>query len=214
MSEAEQNLDRKQMILKGAFSALKNSGLPALSFDVIAEEAGVSRQLVRYHYKDNEALMIALCDYLAGLYRDTLIAGVMQAEGKDRLQIFLDFYFDLLDDMPKPRDDQVYDALMSLSAGAPKIQANLRSQYSLLGQVLSHEFELQYPSLNSQQSRELSYLFVSLMYGHWKMVASLGLSEDHKYISRKAMDRLIDSYVSNSDEPGQNVSVWKQYNVE
>ena len=154
--------------------------------------------------------MVALCDYLAAKYRDTLITGVMQAEGKDRLGIFLDYFFDLLDDMPKPRDDQVFDALMSLSAGSVKIKDSVRANYSLLGQVLSHEFEVQYASLDSQKSKELSYLFVCLMYGHWKMVASLGLSEDHKHITRKAMDRLIQSYVSNSVEMGPLVPAWKQ----
>ncbi|MEP4194775.1 MAG: TetR/AcrR family transcriptional regulator [Aliishimia sp.] len=210
MQDTDQSLRRKQEILKGAFSALIKNGLPSLSFDVIAKEAGLSRQLVRYHFPDDEALMIALCDFLAAQYRDALIAKVMKTEGKDRLEIFLDYYFDLLEDMPKPRDDQVYDALMSLSAGSQKIRDTLRENYSFLGQVISHEFELQFPSLGSRESKELSYLFVCLMYGHWKMVASLGLSEDHKHITRQAMDRLIQSYVSKSVPLGNLVATWQQ----
>lgn len=210
MSESEQSVDRRQEILIGAFSALMKNGLPALSFETIAEEAGLSRQLVRYHFNDNEALMIALCDLLAARYRDMMINGVMNAKGNERLEIFLDYYFDILDDMPKPRDDQAYDALMSLSARYPKIKENLRNGYSLLGQVISHEIEVQYPNLGSQASQELSYLFVSLMYGHWKMVASLGLAEDHKQITRKAIDRLIRSYQLDEVEKGPEVLVWKQ----
>lgn len=210
MSDNEQSADRRQEILIGAFTALMKNGLPALSFETIAEEAGLSRQLVRYHFNDNEALMIALCDLLAARYRDMLITGVMKAEGSKRLEIFLDYYFDMLDDMPKPRDDQAYDALMSLSARYPKIKENLRNGYGLLGQVVSHEIELQYPSLGSQASQELSYLFVALMYGHWKMVASLGLAEDHKLVTRKAIDRLILSYRLDEIEKGPEVPIWKQ----
>lgn len=205
VSQDSQDKDRKQEIVSAAFRALSKAGLPTLSYDVIAEEAGVSRQLVRYHFRESDDLMIALCDYLAGTYRDTLIAGVMKVEGSARVKLFLDFYFDLLSDMPKPRDDQVYDAVLSLAAGSEKVKTNLRAQYSLLGQVLSHEFALEYPNLGRQAAEELSYLFVCLMYGHWKMVASLGLAEYHKHITRAAMDRLLQSYTGNPkslDLPG------------
>lgn len=209
MSTFKQDQNPKQAILLGAFKTLMKNGLPSLSYDAISEETGLSRQLIRYHFEDKDSLMIAVCDHLAASYRDSLIASVMQAEGKNRLQIFLDFYFDLLTDMPKPRDDQVYDALIALASGSPRIRENLRSQYSLLGHILSHEFELQYPSLGNQGSKELSYLFVCLMYGHWKMVASLGLSEEHKHITRKAMDRLVLSYVDSSIEMGALTPIWK-----
>jgi len=210
MTNIDPKIDRRQEILVGAFSALMKNGLPALSFEAIAEEAGVSRQLVRYHFSDNEGLMIALCDLLAARYRDMLINGMMKVEGGNRLDVFLDYYFDLLDGAPKPRDDQAYDALMSLSARYPKVKENLRNGYTLLGQVVSHEIELSSPSLGSQASQELSYLFVALMYGHWKMVASLGLAEDHKMITRKAIDRLIQSYLNDEGETGPPVAVWRQ----
>jgi len=184
---------RKGEIVAAAFDALRAEGLPHLSYDAIARHGDLSRQLVRYHYPEPEDLMIDLCDHLAGLYRDALIAEVMKHRGRARLDTFFDFYFDLIEGNPKPRDDEVYDALMSLSAGSPRIRGNLRSQYSLLGQVLSHELELEYPRLGSQGAQELSFLFVCLMYGHWKMVASLGFSEEHRHITRGAIERLIES---------------------
>lgn len=211
MSQEQQGFKgRKLEILEATFKAIKAHGLPPLTYDLISQHGNVSRQLIRYHYNDPEDLMIAMCDYLAGLYRDSLIAGIMQAKGENRLTIFLDFYFDLISDMPKPKDDQVYDALVSMSAGTPRIQENMRNQFSLLGQVLSHEFELQYPKLTSGASRELSYLFVCLMYGHWRMVASLGLSASHKSITREAMNRLLKSYVNDGTNLGTDFPTWKQ----
>lgn len=202
--------DRKAAIVQGAVVALKKQGLPHISYDIIAREAGVSRQLVRYHFPDPECLMIQVCDHLAGRYRDTLTRTAGSLEGPARVEMFLDFYFDLLDGSPKPRDDEVYDALMSLSAGVPRIREELAGQYGLLGHVLGQEFAVQYPELAGQPAEELSYLFVSLMYGHWKMVASLGFSEDHRLITRRAMDRLIRSYQENRGPRGQKVAVWKR----
>ncbi len=131
----------------------------------------------------------------------------MKSEGSDRLTTFFDFYFDLLEENRKPRDDQVYDALIALSVRSDRIKTTLRTQYSLLGQVLSHELQLEYPQLGSQGADELSYLFVCLMYGHWKMVASLGASEDHRHVTRAAVDRLLASYLA-APEPVSTTRVW------
>ena len=201
---------RKKEILGATFRVLMDQGLPTLSFDAIAAECNLSRQVVRYHFKDSDTLMIALLDYLAALYRDSMVANVMHAKGENRINLFIDFYFNMLDGMEKPKDDQVYDALMALAAGSPKIRTTLRMQYTLLGHVLSHEFALAYPNLGPRKSSELSFLFVNLMYGHWKMVASLGLSDAHKHITRRAMHRLIDSYVHDRVEMGQTVQIWAQ----
>ena len=204
------NSSRKQAILEGAFTALSKNGLPHLSYDVIAREAGVSRQLVRYHFPDPEIMMLDLCDMLGGLYRDSLTRTAGQLEGPARVEMFLDFYFDLLDGTPKPRDDQVYDAMMSLATSNPRIRDALATQYGLLGHVLGHEFAVQYPDLAGQAAEELSYLFVCLMYGHWKMVASLGFSPNHRKVTRSAMDRLIRSYQQSQPPMRERSPVWKR----
>ena len=210
MFEDQKTEDRKAQIVGGAFEALKKNGLADLSYDLVAEEAGLSRQLVRYHFPSNEDLMIAVCDYLAGLYRQALISSAGQLQGPQRVEMFLDFYFDLLETMPKPRDDQAYDAMMSLATRSEPIRTVLVDQYGLLGEVLSHEFGVQYPDIDMQSAKELSYLFVCLMYGHWKMVASLGCAEEHKFIARDAMDRLIQSYRQTASVNGKKVAVWKR----
>ena len=191
--------NRRLDIVKGAFSYLRKNGLPMLSYDLIAQECGVSRQLIRYYFEDPEELAVALCDYLASLYRDALINGVAKIQDQDRLEFFLDFYFDLIDGNPKPRDDQVYDAVVSLAAGHEGVKSTLREQYNLLGQVISQEIQLSYPKLSRTDCSELSFLFLSLMYGHWKMAASLGLSEDHNHVARRACDKLILSYTGGDD---------------
>lgn len=201
--------ERRRQILQGAFEALREHGLPTLSYDQIAEASGTTRQLVRYHFTDPEELMLGVCELLAVAYREALLelAGKMQSAA--RVDVFLDFYFDLLEGTAKPRDDQIYDAMFSLATGSEKLRAALGGQYRLIGQVLSHEFAVQYPELDQQAADELSYLFVCLMYGHWKMVASLGHDEAHKHVSRQAMERLIRSYVETGSR-NPDVKVWAQ----
>ncbi len=194
---------RRNNIVNAAYSALLKHGLPTLSYDRIAEEGGLSRQLVKYHFPNSEDLMLALCDHIALMYRKTLVTLVREAEGKDRINIFFDFYFDLLEGSPKPRDDQIYDALLSLSTASPDIRDKLGSQYTLLKDVVSQELQVSYPGLPIQACENLGYWFVCLMYGHWKMVASLGFQEGQKFVARDAIDRLLTSYVEKVEDHAQ-----------
>ncbi len=182
--------------------------MPPVSYDYIAGQAGVTRQSVRYHFPDVDTLMVAVCDRLAEAYRQALIDNASRLEGPGRLEMFLDFYFNMLDGSPKPADDAVYDAMMSLAAGSEPVRASLRSQYTLLGQIIGHEFRLAHPALSLKAAEELSFLFVSLMYGHWKMVASLGVSSEHNRLTRNAVDRLIRSYCETGEESGPLTRIW------
>jgi AcrR family transcriptional regulator len=195
-------------IRDGAFAVLLSEGLPYLSYERVAQAAGVTRQLVRYHFPEPEALMLDICERLATSYREILIHGVSQKAGQNRLTVFFDFYFDLLDGAAKPRDDQVYDALFSLAAKSEPIQTNLREQYQLLGTVLSHELRQAHPSIPLESCEEIAYLLITIMYGHWKMVATLGMAEDNNRVARRAIDRLLASYLE-EPEAQPDTSVFK-----
>lgn len=194
---------RKPEILRAAFRAIIENGLAAPSYDAIAQAGGISRQLIRHYFPDPEELVLGLCDMLAAAYRDRMMQGIIAAESTERLPLFLDFYFGLLEGqgLEKPADDQVYDAVLAMAAGSGRIRRNLHEQYALLRHTIAHEVQISHPSLPQPACREIAYLFVSMMYGHWKMVASLGFSADHSRVARAAMDRIIASYLESYDDP-------------
>ncbi|MGE0659006.1 MAG: hypothetical protein AB7F36_06625 [Reyranellaceae bacterium] len=163
----------------------------------------MSRQLIRHYFPSPELLMVAVCDHLAATYRDCLMKGILETNATQRLPMFLDFYFGFLSGrgLPKPKDDAVYDAMFSLAVTSDAIRRNLNGQYSLLQSVISHEVQISNPGLNQKACDEIGYLFVAVMYGHWKMVATLGFSESYNRVAREAMDRLIASYNARYDDP-------------
>ena len=194
---------RRPEIVRATIDALGKKGLPQLSYDTIAGEADMSRQLIRHYFPDPEELMVSVCDALAALYKDLLTQGILEANTAQRLPMFLDFYFGLAApaNLRKPQDDQVYDALMSLAAGSDAVKSSLRDQYQLLQFTVAHEVQISHPGLSQRACAEIGYLFVSLMYGHWKMVASLGFDPAMNAVSRSAMDRIIQSYLDRYDDP-------------
>lgn len=195
-----QAADRKTQILTAAAGLLSAQGVQALSFEAVAQAAGLSRQLVRYYFADLDALMAGLCDHLAAGYRELLIGGILELREVERLGFFLDFFFDLAEARRMPGDLEAYDALVAWSVGAAPLRERMCAQYRTLGQVMVHELAIAHPQLPMAACEELSFLFVSMMHAHWSFVASLGHSRDHGRLARKAMDRLIASYLADASD--------------
>ena len=196
---AKNSQNKRTQILQAATGLLARNGLQALSFEAVAHEAGLSRQLVRYYYSNLDALITDLCDHLGNAYRDILVSGVVQVGKVERLQFFLDFFFDLADTHRMPEQLEVYDALVAYSVGSADMRDRLCTQYQTLGQVMVHELAIARPDLDGAACEELSYLFVSMMHTHWSFVATLGYSREHGRLTRQAIDRLIESYANDSD---------------
>jgi hypothetical protein len=203
-------LDAKKKILREVTEHLSSKGAPLPSFSQLVQGSDASRQLTRYYFDDPTDLMLRVCDHLAEAYSMALVNGVEGLEGPKRLSFILDFYFDLVATNRKPRDDRAYDAMMAYSAGSPKVRDALRDQYALVGHVLALEIKMVHPHLTLEHCAEIAYLFVCLMYGHWKMVATLGLAEDHKHITRRAVDRIIASYAEDRTDQKDRPTVWRR----
>jgi AcrR family transcriptional regulator len=199
-----ENRDKKLKILDATTKLLREKGLQAFSFDAVANEAGLSRQLVRYYYSNLDDLIVDLCDYLALGYQEALAAGIVNFGQVKRLDFFLDFFFGASDEHPMPDNLEVYDAFFAYAVGSEPLKERLCETYKTLGQVIVHELAIAYPQLNAGACEELSFLFVSMMHAHWSFIATLGFSEKHNRITRRAFDRLIASYVG--DETTKSTS--------
>ena len=210
MSATAQNPTKKAAVLDAATRVLRTQGLQALTFENVASEAGLSRQLVRYYYANLELLMLDLCDHLAATYRDVLVRGVQEVGQVQRLDLFLDFFFGVTDRFPMPDNLEVYDAFFAFAVGSAQLRDRLCMTYEVLGQVFQHELSIAHPELEDFAVSELSFFFVSMMHAHWSYVATLGYADEHGRITRDAMDRLIKSYLDRP-APGPLVSkTWQR----
>ncbi len=208
MGDNRQAQDKKTHILKATTKILNEKGLQALSFETVAQEAGLSRQLIRYYFADLDSLMTELCDYLGNVYREILVAGIVEVGEVERLPFFLDFLFDLTADYRMPANLEAYDAMVAYAVGGGAMRERLCAQYQTLGQVIAQELAIAHTELDGPACAELSFLFVSMMHAHWSFVASLGYSRAHSRVVRGAIDRLIASYVSDAAQTPRIESPW------
>ena len=199
--------DKKTRILGATTRLLMSQGLQAFSFDAVASEAGLSRQLVRYYYSSLDALIVDLLDHHTMAYQEALIAGIVNLGQVERLGFFLDYFFGVSDD-PMPDNLEVYDAFLAYAVGSEPLRDRLCETYKTLGQVVVHELSIAHPQLDARACEELSFLFVSMMHAHWSFVATLGFSAKHNKFARKAFDRLIASYVREGPDYASKVRPW------
>ena len=195
LDRREAERDKRTQILLAVAELIRDHGIQAISFERIAKQAGLSRQLLRYYFAEQDKIVVDLCDFLANRYRERLIAGIVDLGQSKRLDFFLDYFFDLAEGHPMPDDLEVYDSLVAYAVGSGTMKDRLCSQYLTLGQVVAHELAIAYPELQGRLCEELSFLFVSMMHAHWSFVATLGYSRDHSRLTRCAIDRLIKSYI-------------------
>lgn len=195
MNKRNEGPDRRLQILEAAAAVVTRRGLQAFTFENVAAEVGLSRQLVRYYYADPDALMIDLCDHLANIYRRLLVEGILQVQQIKRLDFFLDFFFDLAEGHPMPGNIEAYDAMVAYSVGSAGLRERMCAQYLTLSQVIVNELQIAHPQLPVLACEELSFQFVSMMHSYWSFVASLGYTRAHGILVRRAIDRLIESYL-------------------
>jgi AcrR family transcriptional regulator len=201
---------KKTQILNAATKVLRVQGLQAFTFEAVANEAGLSRQLVRYYYSDLDILMVDLCDHLQKVYQDVLVAGIVEVAEVERLRFFLDFFFGLAESRPMPDNLKAYDALFAYAVGSEPLKERLCEKYKTLGHVIVHELAIARPTLDHAACQELSFLIVSMMHAHWSYVATLGFSPHHNRITRGAIDRLIASYVDDLPTHSSTEKPWSR----
>ena len=210
MNHENPSLDRRAHILKATTKLLNEKGLQGFSFESVAKEAGLSRQLLRYYFSDLDHLVSDLSDHLGNVYREALVEGIVEVRQVERLDFFMDFLFDLTDEFRMPDNLKVYDALIAYSVGSVQVKERMRAQYKTLGQVIAQELAIAHPTLNGPSCEELSFLFVSMMHADWSFVASLGFSRQQSKVTRGAIERLINAYLNDPTKTTHAVNSWLQ----
>lgn len=184
---------RPSEIVRAATQVFVKHGLTPLSYELIANEAGTSQQTIRRYYPDPQDLALDLCHQLSVWFDEDLQKSLRPMRKAERLEQLLNFYLDLPSRLIQPnrRDDQIINALVALSAKSEDIQEELRMHYLSMQERIAKAIKGAHADIKPKQCSVLGFQIVCLIYGHWKMVSSLGFPADRNRVTRAAIDRLI-----------------------
>ncbi|MFT5573398.1 MAG: AcrR family transcriptional regulator [Cryomorphaceae bacterium] len=192
MSKSE-DAARQKEIVEAAANVLVGSGLSALPYDLVAAEAGTTRQKIRKFYPDPDDLLSDLCTEISRWYEEILDRELATISKTKHLEFLLNFYFSVPSAQvaQKRQDDIVIDALLALSAKYEGVKEEMFAHYQNTQQRIAQAIKAAHPEIKPKRCDEIGFQIVCLFLGHCKMVASLNFSPDYCIVSRAAADRLV-----------------------
>jgi AcrR family transcriptional regulator len=177
---------RRPQLLDAYARCLVKFGLEGSTLDRIAEEAGVTRALVRHYLGNREDVDRALVAHVRDRYLEWFTGLGADKPPRERLEVVLDAIFDEAPDQPT----QVVDALLGASAEDPVLQGRLREMYLGFEHLLEVEIASAHPAADPAARRRVAYGILCLA-GTNGSLAALGFPKDRSTAARACADRLL-----------------------
>jgi AcrR family transcriptional regulator len=177
---------RRPQLLDAYARCLVRYGLEGSTLDRIAEEAGVTRALVRHYLGNREDVDRALVAHVRDRYVEWFAGLGTGKRPRERLTVVLDSLFDEGADQPT----QVVDALLGASAEDPLLQASLREMYLELEHLLDAQIASAYPNADLSTRRRVAYAILCLA-GMNGSLTAIGFPHDRSIGVRASADRLL-----------------------
>lgn len=191
---------RRNEILEASFRAIEKYGLSTVSYDLIAEEAGCSRQVLRHYFPDADNLMVGIVENMFEQFYGLVMGKISAQQITHRLPAYMDFFLEFASDEDSP-PSSAFDSLFALTAGSPAVRESMRNAHQILVDIFATELLMDYPELDMKKRAELGYLFVCLSTGYWRMISSLDFPSGYSDAARSAMQTIVQSYVDELETP-------------
>lgn len=181
---------RRREIFDAFEECILKFGLEGSTLELIADQAGMKRSVVR-HYTGNREELIR--DFV-----DDFIRRTQQAQDEALCETQPEVAFGNLIDLiagPRfadPREDALLDALMAASHRDPELRAQLREVYRTFRRAIAKHLRATSPSASAPAIRQAAHALMCLAYGHATM-SDLGLATHELRHVRDAAHSILDS---------------------
>jgi AcrR family transcriptional regulator len=180
---------RRPELLEAYARSLIKHGSEGATLDRIAEEAGVTRGLVRHYLGNRVEVDRALFDHIRERYVSGLQALAAGRSPAERLPAILEGIFAGSFDDPTAR---LVDTLLGASADDPVLRERLREMYQELERLLASELAGAHPRSRPAARRQVAYGIVCLA-GMNESLIDLGMPPDRSRAARACAEQLVAS---------------------
>lgn len=167
--------EKRQQILKCATDLFLHKGFINSSMDMIAREAGVSKQTVYSHFNSKDELYTAVIDEKCKQY--SLDAGRLDKQQRSLSDILLDIAYQVVELLQDPKVIAMYKVVISEASNSP----NVAELFWRAGPLQSVETVAQIirtnclSEMSEAQARAISSDFFNLLKGDFHMRSILQL---------------------------------------
>ena len=182
---------RTAEILDAFEACVARYGLEGSSLELVAEEAGMKRSILRHYVGNRDELILALAKRVVAKYRDHLQVLAKTASEDRRLDDLLSFFFP---DMPVETASSllVMESLIAAAPEYPEIRHLMSEYIDELVTLTGKQLRTVYPRATRQQCWSVAYGIVCICFNHESLVP---LNLDPKYLkaARDTARRLAES---------------------
>jgi AcrR family transcriptional regulator len=180
---------RRPQLLEAYARSLLRHGSEGATLDRIAEEAGVTRGLVRHYLGNRVEVDRALLEHIRERYVNGLRALGDGLPPRVRLTVILGAVFG---GTPADPTARLVDTLLGASADDPTLRDGLREMYLELEDLLDAELAAAYPRSDPVRRRRAAYGIVCLA-GMNESLTDLGFPADRSSAAEACAELLVGS---------------------
>lgn len=188
---------RTTQILEAFERCIVKYGFPASTLEKIADEAGVSRSILRHYIGNREDIIRELILRYTKKYQESLLSRVSSIPETDHVKAFIDFYFEGWFEFGRD-GDTIFGELISASERDKKLRNLMLNVYQTFEAKITNFLCQRYPHASEDRCRTVAYAVMCLSYGHsemWWLGFDLSRYPDLKRVIRSLMDTLANENV-------------------
>jgi AcrR family transcriptional regulator len=181
---------RREQILDGVETCIIKHGLKNVTFERIAEEAGVQPSLIPHYFGSKQAVMSAAVERTLDNVITLVDEMVGESEGPDVLKMLLDLVFSGA--LTIPQIGQMADELIAVSYFDEDTRVRLVDMYKHLNQLAVDAVRQAYPEVPHEHADAVAYGLLLISDAN-NTFACIGFEPDYNERARYAAERLIAS---------------------
>lgn len=185
---------RTAEILDAMERCVARHGLDGTSLEMVAEEAGMKRSILRHYIGNRDDLIIALATRVTDKYHEQLDAMIDSLPDEGRVDALLEFYFPT-----KQRHTTesllVVEALIAASENFPRIREMMFGYVDRLVSSAAEQLRLEFPDTKPAECWNVAFGIVSACF-NYESLLPLKLPPKYSRAAKDCSRRLIASLSS------------------
>ncbi|HYF62206.1 MAG TPA: TetR family transcriptional regulator [Herpetosiphonaceae bacterium] len=181
--------ERREELLDAFERCIVQYGLEGTSLEQVADEAGMTRSIIRHYIGNRDELVDALIERIIAQYAGQLETAYADVPPEQAVGYTLDMMFSgeqLLD----PRDTIIITVLMTAKERYPQAKKLLVAMFEAMIDSFGADLERSYPQAPPGRCRQIAYAVICMAEMHESLMW-LGMDRGYNAAARAAAETLI-----------------------
>ena len=157
--------ERRAQLLDAFERCIVKNGLEGTSLEQVAEEAGMTRSIIRHYIGNRDALVNALIERIINTYAEQLTAAYDAIPQAEKVSATLRDLFATDADL-NPRDKIIIDVLMTAKDRYPRAKKMLVQLFEAIQKSIAEDLKAAYPQASRAQCRCVAYALLCMSETH------------------------------------------------